>query len=59
MLLTLTALAQECGVAPGVNSDLRILPDAGYVVVVLSNIDPAFAGRIGAWLKLRLNNQVR
>ncbi len=47
------------GAAPGVNADLRIFPDAGYVVVVLSNIDPPFAGRIGGWLTLRLDNQVQ
>ena len=56
---TLEGYVGHGGVAPGVNSDLRIFPDAGYVVVVLSNIDPPFAGRIGAWLTLRLNNRVR
>ncbi len=46
------------GAAPGVNGDLRIFPDDGYVVVVLSNIDPPFAGRVGAWLTLRLDNRL-
>jgi hypothetical protein len=28
------------GGAPGMNGDLRIVPSAGYIVVVLSNLDP-------------------
>lgn len=45
------------GAAPGVNSTLLMLPASGYVVVVLTNIDPPFGGRIGSWITLRLENQ--
>jgi D-alanyl-D-alanine carboxypeptidase len=34
------------GGAPGMNGDLRIYPDSGYVVAVLSNLDPPAAQRI-------------
>lgn len=46
------------GAAPGVNGTLRIFPKSGYIVVVLSNIDPPFADRIGAFLALRLENRL-
>jgi D-alanyl-D-alanine carboxypeptidase len=45
------------GGAPGVNGILMILPESGYVVAVLSNFDPPFAGRIGNFLALRLENR--
>ena len=46
------------GAAPGVNGTLMIFPTSGYIVAVLSNIDPPFAGRIGSFLALRLENRV-
>jgi CubicO group peptidase (beta-lactamase class C family) len=46
------------GAAPGVNGTLMIFPKSGYVVAVLSNIDPPFAGRIGSFLALRLENRI-
>jgi CubicO group peptidase (beta-lactamase class C family) len=42
------------GVAPGMNGDLRIYPRSGYVVAVLSNIDPPAAQRISEHLDGRL-----
>jgi hypothetical protein len=33
-------------------------PKSGYVVAVLSNFDPPFAGRIGSFLALRLENRI-
>lgn len=38
------------GGAPGMNGILKILPESGQVVVVLSNLDPPAAQRIAAWL---------
>lgn len=46
------------GGAPGVNGVLMIFPKSGYVVAVLSNFDPPFAGRIGIYLALRLENRI-
>jgi CubicO group peptidase (beta-lactamase class C family) len=46
------------GGAPGVNGVLLIFPKSGYVVAVLSNFDPPFAGRIGIYLALRLENRI-
>ena len=34
------------GGAPGMNAELRIMPELGYVVVVLSNLDPPAASRL-------------
>jgi CubicO group peptidase (beta-lactamase class C family)/beta-lactamase regulating signal transducer with metallopeptidase domain len=42
------------GGAPGMNGELRIYPDTGYVVVVLSNFDPATAGRIASFIDGRM-----
>jgi len=42
------------GGAPGMNGDLRIYPKSGYVVAVLSNLDPPAAGQVSAFLDLRL-----
>jgi D-alanyl-D-alanine carboxypeptidase len=42
------------GGAPGMNGDLRIYPKSGYVVVVLSNLDPPAAQRISNYLDPRL-----
>ena len=42
------------GGAPGMNGDLRIYPKAGYVVVVLANMDPPASERISTYLAPRL-----
>jgi CubicO group peptidase (beta-lactamase class C family) len=42
------------GGAPGMNGDLRIYPQPGYVVAVLSNLDPPAAQQISTFLDLRL-----
>jgi D-alanyl-D-alanine carboxypeptidase len=42
------------GGAPGMNGDLRIYPKSGYVVAVLTNIDPPAAQRISDYLDARL-----
>ena len=42
------------GGAPGMNGDLRIYPNSGYVVAVLANMDPPVAQRISGYLDLRL-----
>jgi CubicO group peptidase (beta-lactamase class C family) len=42
------------GGAPGMNGDLRIYPNSGYVVAVLANLDPPAAGRISAFIGDRL-----
>jgi hypothetical protein len=36
------------------NGDLAFEPDGGYVVVVLSNLDPPAAGRVSAFILERL-----
>ncbi|MBY0504454.1 MAG: beta-lactamase family protein [Bryobacteraceae bacterium] len=42
------------GGAPGMNGDLRVLPDSGYVLAVLSNLDPPAAGRLTDFVMARL-----
>src|SRR5260370_29589197 len=42
------------GGAPGMNVDLEIYPQAGYVVAVLANMDPPAAGRIADFIGNRL-----
>jgi D-alanyl-D-alanine carboxypeptidase len=42
------------GGAPGMNGDLRIYPASGYVVAVLSNLDPPAASRVATFIDLRL-----
>lgn len=42
------------GGAPGMSGDLRIYPQSGYVVVVLSNLDPPAAPQVSGFLDLRL-----
>ena len=42
------------GGAPGMNGDLRIYPQSGYVVAVLSNLDPPAAGQVSTFLDARL-----
>jgi CubicO group peptidase (beta-lactamase class C family) len=42
------------GGAPGMNGDLKIYPESGYVVAVLANMDPPAAQRISEYLDPRL-----
>jgi CubicO group peptidase (beta-lactamase class C family) len=42
------------GGAPGMNGDLRIYPRSGYVVAVLSNLDPPAAQQVSAFIDSRL-----
>ena len=42
------------GGAPGMNGDLAFEPNGGYVVVVLSNLDPPAAGQVAAFILDRL-----
>ncbi|HUN62231.1 MAG TPA: serine hydrolase domain-containing protein [Candidatus Sulfotelmatobacter sp.] len=42
------------GGAPGMNGDLKICPDAGYVIAVLSNLDPPAATRVSDFVAARL-----
>ncbi|HSB60152.1 MAG TPA: serine hydrolase domain-containing protein, partial [Vicinamibacteria bacterium] len=42
------------GGAPGMNGDLRIHPDSGYVIAVLSNLDPPAAARVSQYVANRL-----
>jgi D-alanyl-D-alanine carboxypeptidase len=45
------------GGAPGMNGDLKIYPKSGYVVAVLTNLDPPAAQRISEYLDPRLPTQ--
>jgi CubicO group peptidase (beta-lactamase class C family) len=45
------------GGAPGMNGDLAFEPNGGYVVVVLSNLDPPAAGLISGFILERLPQQ--
>ncbi len=42
------------GGAPGMNGELEICPEAGYVVAVLANVDPPAATRIASFITNRL-----
>lgn len=42
------------GGAPGMNGDLQIYPQAGYTIVVLSNLDPPAASSISDFIANRL-----
>jgi CubicO group peptidase (beta-lactamase class C family) len=42
------------GGAPGMNGDLRIYPELGYVLVGLSNFDPPAASRLMEFFSLRM-----
>jgi CubicO group peptidase (beta-lactamase class C family) len=42
------------GGAPGMNGELRIFPDSGYIVAVLANIDPPAAGQVADFISARL-----
>jgi len=45
------------GGAPGINGDLEIYPQSGYVVVVLANIDPPAAQQLAEFIGSRLPAQ--
>ncbi|MGO9274747.1 MAG: serine hydrolase domain-containing protein [Terriglobia bacterium] len=45
------------GGAPGMNGDLEIYPQSGYVVVVLANIDPPAAQQLAEFIGSRLPAQ--
>jgi len=42
------------GGAPGMNGDLKICPQSGYVIAVLANIDPMAAGHASDFITMRL-----
>jgi hypothetical protein len=42
------------GGAPGMNGDLRVYPELGYVVVVLANLDPPAAHVLADYFTLRM-----
>jgi CubicO group peptidase (beta-lactamase class C family) len=42
------------GGAPGMNGELRVFPELGYVVVSLSNLDPPAASGLVEFLALRM-----
>jgi D-alanyl-D-alanine carboxypeptidase len=42
------------GGAPGMNGDLEICPDPGYVVAILANMDPPAANRVSMFITNRL-----
>lgn len=42
------------GGAPGMNGDLRVLPESGVVMAVLANLDPPAAGRLTGFVMERL-----
>jgi len=42
------------GGAPGMNGSLRVLPESGLVVVVLSNLDPPAAGELAEFFEARI-----
>ncbi len=42
------------GGAPGMNGDLRIYPELGYVLVSLANLDPPAASRVINYYELRM-----
>jgi D-alanyl-D-alanine carboxypeptidase len=45
------------GGAPGMNGELRIFPELGYVVVSLSNLDPPAASELVEFFTLRMPEQ--
>ena len=42
------------GGAPGMNGDLKIFPQSGYVIAILANMDPPAASRISEFIAQRL-----
>jgi D-alanyl-D-alanine carboxypeptidase len=45
------------GGAPGMNGELRVFPELGYVVVSLSNLDPPAASELVEFFTLRMPDQ--
>jgi D-alanyl-D-alanine carboxypeptidase len=45
------------GGAPGMNGELRVFPELGYVVVALSNLDPPAASELVDFFGLRMPDQ--
>ena len=45
------------GGAPGMNGELRIFPELGYVVISLSNLDPPAASKLVEFFTLRMPDQ--
>ena len=45
------------GAAPGINGELRVYPKTGYVIVVLSNLEPPAAMRVAAFAGHRAPEQ--
>jgi D-alanyl-D-alanine carboxypeptidase len=45
------------GGAEGMNGDLNVFPQSGYVVVVLANLDPPAAFRVSQYIANRLRGQ--
>ena len=39
---------------PGVNGDLRVFPQLGYVVIALGNLDPPAASRLADFFTARM-----
>jgi hypothetical protein len=42
------------GGAPGINGDLRVFPQLGYMIVAVSNLDPPAASRLADYFVLRM-----
>lgn len=42
------------GGAPGMNGQLRVLPESGVVIAVLSNLDPPAAGQLAEFIEQRI-----
>jgi CubicO group peptidase (beta-lactamase class C family) len=47
------------GGAPGMNGELQIFPESGYVIVVLANMDPPAAGQIMDFIAQRFRSSSR
>jgi D-alanyl-D-alanine carboxypeptidase len=45
------------GGAPGMNGELRVFPEVGYVVVSLSNLDPPAASELVEFFMLRMPDE--
>jgi CubicO group peptidase (beta-lactamase class C family) len=45
------------GGAPGMNGELLIFPDSGYVVAILANTDPPIASLIAGFVQRRIGAQ--
>jgi hypothetical protein len=42
------------GGAPGMNGDLKICPQSGYIIAVLANLDPPAAQRASDYVATRV-----